>query len=80
MFYAMAYLLQNSSGELAKHRERTPEPKAFQRRMWAGDVNLTDNAAKSVYGWFHWEQLVRNMRQARYGEALRIVSDRHARG
>ena len=29
---------QSSSGEPVKQRKRTPEPKAFQRRMWAGDV------------------------------------------
>jgi hypothetical protein len=33
---------------------------------------------KIVYGRVHWERLLQNVRQARYNEALRIVSDRHA--
>jgi hypothetical protein len=32
----------------------------------------------TVYGRVHWERLLQNVRQARYNEALRIVSDRHA--
>jgi hypothetical protein len=34
---------------------------------------------KIVYGGVHWEQLSRNTRQARFNEALKIVSDRHPR-
>ena len=80
MFYAMAYLLQGSTGEQVNQSRKTLEPKAFQRGMWSGEVKLTDSGTKTAYGWFHWEQLVRNMRQARFSEALRIVSDRHPRG
>ena len=46
----------------------------FQRRFWAREVSLADNQAKAVYGRVHWEQLSQNMRQARFDEALRIVS------
>ena len=49
----------------------------FQRRFWAREVSLADNQAKTVYGRVHWEQLSQNMRQARFDEALRIVSDRN---
>jgi hypothetical protein len=34
---------------------------------------------KIVYGRVHWEQLLHNVRGARFDEALRIVSGRHAR-
>jgi hypothetical protein len=47
----------------------------FQRRFWAREVSLADNQAKTVYGRVHWDQLSQNMRQARFDEALRIVSD-----
>ncbi|MES1257801.1 MAG: phosphotransferase [Acidobacteriota bacterium] len=78
MFYAMAFLFLGSSGEPLDQSEKAPEFRAFQRRMWAGEVNLADKETKIVYGRVHWERLVRNMRQSRFSEALRIVSDRHA--
>jgi hypothetical protein len=78
MFYAMAYLLMGSSGEPIDWRETVPEFRDFHRRFWAGEVNLQDKHAKTVYGRVHWERLCGNMRQARYHEAVRIVSDRHA--
>jgi hypothetical protein len=31
---------------------------------------------KLVYGRVHWKRLLRNVRQARFNEALKIVSDR----
>jgi aminoglycoside phosphotransferase (APT) family kinase protein len=78
MFYAMAFLFIGSSGEPLDQSEKAPEFKAFQRRMWAGEVNLKDQDMKMVYGRIHWERLIQNMRQPRLNEALRIVSDRHA--
>ena len=32
-----------------------------------------------LYGRVHWEQLLRNLRQARFEQALRIVEDRNVR-
>jgi hypothetical protein len=78
MFYAMAFLLLGSSGKPVDWSEKAPEFNAFQRRMWAGEVNVSDKDTKIVYGKVHWERLVRNMHQSRFNEALRIVSDRHA--
>jgi len=77
MFYTMAFLLLGASGEPAAPSETLPGFQAFHRRMWAGEVNLADLATKSVYGRVHWGRLVQNMRQARFHEALRIVSGRH---
>jgi len=79
MFYAMAFLFLGSSGKPVEQSERAPGFRDFQRRFWSGEVNLRDNEMKIVYGRVHWEQLVQNMRQPRFNEALRIVSDRHAR-
>ncbi|MBZ5576552.1 MAG: phosphotransferase [Acidobacteriia bacterium] len=74
LFYAMAFLWLGSSGEPVNRSEKIPEFQGFQRRLWAGEVNLADKETKTVYGRVHWEQLGRNMRQARFGEALKIVS------
>jgi hypothetical protein len=79
MFYAMVFLLLGSSGEPVDRSEKAPEFKAFHRRMWAGEFNLADSHTKVVYGRVHWERLLQNMRQARFKEALRIVSERHPR-
>jgi thiamine kinase-like enzyme len=80
LFYAMVFLLMGSSGEPLDQIEKAPEFEAFQRRMWTGEVNLKDKDTKLVYGRIHWERLVRNMRQPRLNEAVRIISDRHAPG
>jgi hypothetical protein len=55
-----------------------PEFTDFHRRIWAGEVNLRDNQMRIVYGRVHWERLLRNVRRARFREALRMVADRHA--
>jgi Phosphotransferase enzyme family len=76
MFYAMVYLLLGSSGKPIDWSETVPEFRDLHRRIWAGEVNLADKQMKIVYGRVHWEQLLRNVRQARFDEAVRIVSDR----
>ena len=77
IFYAMGFLLLGSSGKPIDWSETAPEFRDFHRRMWADEVNLKDKQMKIVYGRIHWEQLLRNVRKARFNEALRIVSDRH---
>ena len=72
MFYAMAFL---TLGPLGKP---IPAYDYFQRRFWAREIGLADNEAKTVYGRVHWEQLSQNIRQSRFGEALRIASNFHA--
>jgi aminoglycoside phosphotransferase (APT) family kinase protein len=76
IFYAMVFLLLGSSGRQLNLGENAPGFRDFHRRMWAGEVDLADNQTKTVYGWAHREQLLFNMRQARFYEAVRIVSDR----
>ena len=72
----MGFLWMGSSGEPANQSEKAPDFEAFHQSMWAGDVNLSDKNTKSVFGMVHWERLVQNMKQARFDEALRIVSER----
>jgi hypothetical protein len=78
MFYAMGFLWLGSSGKPVDWSEEPLPFHAFQRRFWAGEVNLVDNDTKVAYGKVHWQQLVENMQQERFKEALRIVSDRRA--
>jgi hypothetical protein len=73
----MAFLFQDSPGKPIDWSGTVPEFRDYHRRMWAGEVDLADKDVKIVYGRVHWERLLQNV-QARYNEALRIVSDRHA--
>jgi hypothetical protein len=76
LFYTMAFLSLGSSGQPIDWNGAVPEFRDYQRRIWAGGVDLAEKDVKIVYGRVHWEQLMQNVRQARYVEALRIVSDR----
>ena len=78
MFYAMAFLFMGSSGKPIDWSETVPGFRDFQRSMWAGEFDLSEEHTKIVYGRVHWERFLQNTRQGRYHEALRIVSDRHA--
>jgi hypothetical protein len=78
IFYTMAFLLIGSSGKPVSLSEAAPDFTDFHRRFWAGEVKLEDSHTKVLYGRVHLEQLLHNVRQARYDEALKIVSDRHA--
>ena len=75
VFYAMAFLTLGSSGKPLDRSEPVPRYDDFQRRFWAREVSLADNQAKTVYGRVHWDRLSQNLRQARFDEALKIVSD-----
>jgi hypothetical protein len=78
MFYALAFLTLGSPDKPIDRSEPVPAYGDYQRRFWAREVSLSDNQAKTVYGGVHWEELSQNMRQARFADALRIVSDRNA--
>jgi thiamine kinase-like enzyme len=79
MFSATVFLLLGSTGKPISQRENLPSFRDFHRRIWAGEVNLADNDMKTAYGRVHWEQLLQNVRGARFDEALGIVSDRNTR-
>jgi phosphotransferase family enzyme len=78
MFYATVFLLLGSAGKPIDRSGKLPSFREFHRRIWAGEVNLADNDLKILYGGVHWEQLLQNVRQAQFEEALRIVSDEHS--
>jgi aminoglycoside phosphotransferase (APT) family kinase protein len=73
LFYTMAFLSLGSSGQPIDWSGTVPEFRDYQRRIWAGEVDLAEKDVKIVYGRVHWEQLKRNVRQHRYSEALRII-------
>jgi len=78
MFYAAVFLMLGSAGKPVNQDESLPSFRNFHQRIWEEEVNLADQATRIVYGRVHWEQLLQNVRQARFEEALDIVSDRHA--
>jgi len=79
MFYAAVFLLLGSAGKPIPRANDLPSFREFHDRIWAGEVDLSDNDMKIVYGRVHWEQLLTNVQQTRFNEALRIVSHRHER-
>jgi aminoglycoside phosphotransferase (APT) family kinase protein len=80
MFYAMVFLHLGAMDQPIDWGGTGPGFRDYHRRMWAGEVDLADKDVKPVYGRVHWERLLRNVRQARFNEALRIVADRHHKG
>jgi hypothetical protein len=78
MLSATVFLLLGSAGQPVDQSDPLPSFRDFHRRIRAGEVDLADNEMKTVYGRVHWERLMHNARGARFDEALRIVSDRHA--
>jgi thiamine kinase-like enzyme len=81
MFYAMAFLLAGSSGRPVEPNETTkttPAFRDFHNSIWSGEVTLATDEAKAEYGTIHMNQLLQNVAEARFQDALRIVADRHA--
>jgi hypothetical protein len=78
VFYAMAFLWLGSSVSPLNLPEEAPTYEDFHRRYWAREIDLADHRMKTLYGRVHWERLLHNMRQPRFDEAIRIVSDRSA--
>jgi aminoglycoside phosphotransferase (APT) family kinase protein len=79
IFYTMAFLLLSPPDNPPDQNVSAPEFREFHRRFWAGEFKLEDSQTKALYGRAHLAQLFQNARQPRFGEALRIVSDRHTR-
>ncbi len=78
LFYTMGFLFMGGSGRPIDWSESVPEYWDYQRRIWAREIDLSDKDVKIVYGRVQWERLRFNVRQPRYSEALKIISDRHA--
>ena len=77
MLAAAVFLMLGSAGKPFRQSENPPSVRDFHERIWAGGIDLADNDLKIVYGMVHWKQLLENVRQPRFDEALRIVSERN---
>ena len=77
MLSAAVFLLLGSAGKPIRQNENPRSFREFHERIWAGKIDLADNDQKIVYGMVHWEQLLQNVRQPRFDEAIRIVSERN---
>lgn len=78
LFYTMAFLYMRAPGGASDWSAPLPEYAAYQRRLWAGEMDLADHAVKFLFARVHWARLLENVGQARYREALRIVAARGA--
>lgn len=79
MLSAAVFLLLGSEGKPIRRDANPPAFRGFHERIWAREIDFSDNERKVVYGRVHWEQLLQNVRQARLAEALRVVEERNAR-
>jgi aminoglycoside phosphotransferase (APT) family kinase protein len=79
MLTATVFLILGSAGKPIGQTDDLPSFGDFHRQLWAGEVNLADDARKIVYGMVHWRQLQQNLQQARFDESLGIVSQKGVR-
>ena len=77
MLSAAVFLLLGSAGGPIRRDENPPPFRDFHERIRAGEIDLANNDRKVDYGLVHWKQLVSDMRQPRFDEALRIVAGRN---
>jgi aminoglycoside phosphotransferase (APT) family kinase protein len=83
MFYTMAYLWlglrgSDTGGKPMENNETGAELDDLHRRLWAGELNLSDRQTKIAYGQANCKRLLHNIRQARFHHELKIVADRYA--
>jgi len=78
MLSATVFLMLGSAGKPLSQMDPLPSFRDFHQRIWAGEIDLADNQRKIVYGMVHWQQLLQNLSQTRFAEALAIVSQRNS--
>jgi aminoglycoside phosphotransferase (APT) family kinase protein len=78
MFYPAFLALMGGGSKPIDLNERAPGFREFHDRIWAGEVDLAAPEAKLHYARVHIKQLLQNMREGRFEDAVRIVSDRQA--
>lgn len=78
MLAAAVFLLLGSAGKAINRSGDLPSFRELHKRHWNGNVDLADEDVRSVCGRVYWEELLKNVRQARFDETLRILSGRHA--
>jgi hypothetical protein len=78
MFYPAVLVALGLAGKPIDLQEPAPGFREFHDRIWAGELSMATDEARRRYPRVHLNQFLQNMRGARFQEALRIVSDRHA--
>ena len=74
MFYAAFLVVLGATGKPIELNAKGPDFRNFHDRIWAGDVSLGTVDAKLQYARIHVNQFLQNAREARFHDALRIVS------
>ena len=74
MFYATLLMALGAKGKSIEPVANVPDFRDFHDRIWAGKVNLADEETKLQYARVHVNQFLQNTREARFQDALRIVS------
>ncbi len=69
------YLILAAGGQPIGERGNVPAFHDFLDRVWTGEINLVDKSQMVVNGQVHWAQLLDNLRQSRFNDALRIVGN-----
>lgn len=78
LFYALGFLFLGSLGGQPDLAAALPGWHDFQHRYWTGEITTSDKPSKILYGRIHRERLIHNMRQPRFQESVKIVSERYA--
>jgi hypothetical protein len=73
--YAAVFLLLGSGGKALDFSGPTPGFLEFHERIWAGEVSMAGSEMRVVYGRVHLEDVTKNMRSARFREALGVVRE-----
>ncbi len=74
MSYVAVFMLFGSGGKAVEPKTEAPDFRDFHNRIWAGEISLATGDAKVEYARVHMNQALRNMRDVRFQESLRIVS------
>src|SRR5260370_1298358 len=78
VFYPVVLMLFSLAGKAIDSNEKAPGFRDFHDGIWAGDVSLATDEAKLRYARVHMNRFLQNMREVRFQDALRVVSDRDA--
>jgi len=74
-YFTFFMVIVNAAGCLIDLNSTKPGFRQFHNRMWAGEIDLANNELRQTYAWIHMNQLGHNLRQKRFDDSLRIVSD-----
>jgi aminoglycoside phosphotransferase (APT) family kinase protein len=78
VFYPAVLMVLGLAGKPIDSNEKPPGFRDLHDRIWAREVSLATQEAKLRYARVHMNQFLQNMREARFEDALRIVSDRQS--